>query len=138
MSVYKGKKQRVNVSATHIADKFSDLSTLGQYVDNIPKEQRDKIGELHFDRDTITLKNPAIGQLAFKIVERTPDRIGFKADGLLPLALGVNLNAVDEHTTDLVTDLDIDIPMMLRPMIGGKIQQVVDMLGEMLAKLASN
>lgn len=137
MSKYTGKISRVNAPSAAIAAKFDDLSTLEKYVENIPAEQRQKVGDLRFERDAIILKNPAIGEMALKVKERSDNRIRFAADGMLPLAVDVNLKPVDDKNTDINTDLDIDIPMMLRPMIGGKLQQVADMFGDLIAKLMS-
>lgn len=137
MSTYTGKTSRIDAPATVIAEKFSDLSTLGKYTEHIPEEQRAKVGDLSFERDAIILKNPAIGEMALKVTERTPQRIRFKADGLLPIQVDVNLKEVDANQTDINTALDIDIPVMLRPMIGGKLQQVADMFGDLIAKLVT-
>lgn len=111
---------------------------LNNYTDHIPETERAKIGDLRFEKDAIIIKNPAFGEMAFKVVERTPNHVEFKADGMIPLSLGVNLTSVDNDTrTDVSSEIDIEIPMMLRPLIGGKMQQVADMFGDLIAKLAS-
>ena len=137
MALYKGKKNRVEVPATVIADKFADLSVLEKYMDRIPAEQREQMGDLRFERDAIVIINPSVGEMKFRISERTPQKIVFDADGMVPLKITVNLDEVSENTTDVSANLDIEIPMMLRPMIGGKLQQVADMFGDMIAKLSS-
>lgn len=135
MSKYTGKTTRVNASAPTVASKFEDLSGLESYVKNIPEEHRQKVGDLRFERDAIILKNPSIGEMALKVKERRPDCIKFAADGMLPLAFDVNIKAVDDAHSDVNTVLDVEIPMMLRPMVGGKLQQVADMFGDVIAKL---
>lgn len=138
MSQYKGKTVRVEASAQQISDKFADLSKMSQYIDRLPEDQLSKIGDLRFEPQAIIIKNPTVGEMAFKIVERTPQKIVFAADGLLPLSLSTDLKPVgNEQVTDITTTLDIEIPMMLRPMIGGKLQQVADMFGDLLGKLVS-
>lgn len=137
MAKYTGKTVAVDAPAAQISERFSDLSVMGKYMDRIPAEHRDKIGDLRFEKDAIVVKNPAIGDMAFKVVERTPAKVVFKADGMIPLAVDVNLKEVSADKTDVTTVLDIDIPVMLRPLIGGKLQQVADMFGELIGKLAT-
>lgn len=139
MSSYKGKTVRVNSEPTVIADKFSDLTKFNDYLDKIPQEHKDRIGDLRVEPQAIIIKNPSIGEMAFKITERTPNKITFSADGMLPLSIIANLDAVEGGSqTDVTAVLDIELPMMLRPLIGGKLQQVADMFGDIIGKLAGN
>lgn len=140
MAKYTGKTVRVDVPAEQISEKFSDLTKLNQYTDRLPKEQLEKLGEMRFEKEAIVLKNPAIGEMAFKVAERNPSHVLFKADGMIPLSIDVKLKAADAQgsSTDMTTLLDIEIPMMLRPLIGNKLQQVADMFGDMIAKLVQH
>lgn len=139
MAQYKGKTVCVDTDAQSVAKKFDDLSTLQQYVDKIPDDYMSKIGDLHFEHDAIIIKNPAIGEMAFRVVERNDRNIVFKADGLLPFSMKIELTPVAEGSkTDVTTVLDVEIPAMLRPMVGGKLQQVADMFGDFIGKLVSH
>lgn len=122
-----------------ISEKFADLSLFGEKIDSLPAEHRDKIGDIRFEKDAIVVKNPAVGELAFKVVERSPEKVVFRADGMLPLGLIIDLKGLDNNTaTEVRTSLDVELPMMLRPLIGGKLQQVADGFGDFIAKLAQN
>lgn len=138
MATYTGKTARVDAPAASIAARFEDLSVLGQHADKIPAEHRAKIGDLAFEPDAIVIKHPAVGKMTFKVKEHSPERVVFAADGMLPLTLNVNLVPADENPdqTDVTTVLEIEIPAMLRPLIGGKLQQVADGFGDLMAKLA--
>ena len=137
MAKYKGKTVRVNTPAAEISERFADLSVLENYLDRIPAEHRDQIGQLRFEPDCIILINPSIGEMKFKMESRSPEKIVFAAEGFIPLTINIDLAEVDAANTDITTTLDIEIPMMLRPLIGGKLQQVADMFGELIAKLSS-
>lgn len=138
MAKYKGKTARVEAGASRISEKFSDLSVLESHIDNIPEEQRDKIGNVSFQPDAIILTNPSIGEMRFTRVENTPEKILFAADGMVPLSVVIDLDSIDDNTTDVTTTLDIEIPLMLRPLIGGKLQQLADIFGDLIAKMASD
>ncbi len=137
MSQYKSKPTVVALAPEAIAAKFEDLSGLGEYVNHIPEAERAQIGDLAFERDAIVIKNPQIGEMKFTVTERSPQRIVFNANGMLPLALIVDLTGIDNNTrTEATTTVDVEIPAIVRPFIGGKIQQVADTFGDMMAKLA--
>lgn len=139
MAKYKGKSVRVNVPASNIAEKFSDLSKLSEFADNIPAEEKARIGEINFESDAIVITNPAAGKMVFRVTECTPEKIVFSADAMVPLGITVDLKPVDDgNETDVSTILDIEIPALLRPMIGGKLQQVADSFGDLIGKMASH
>lgn len=135
MSKYTGKTVRVEAPAQQIADKFADLSKLNDFKDKIPEDQLKKLGDLRFEKDAIVIANPAFGEMKFRIVEHTTQRILMKAEGMLPLQIEVKL-AADGAQTDVTTIVDIELPAMLKPLIGGKMQQVADMFSEVIAKIA--
>ena len=138
MSQYKGKKVRVDATPAEISERFSDLQVFGEKLDSIPAEQRQKLGDLSFEKDAIKIKNPAVGEFKFRVVENTPSHIAFKADGMLPMMLNIELAGVEGDTkTDVQTIIDIELPMMLRPLLGGKLQQVADSFGDFIGKLSA-
>lgn len=139
MSQYKSKPTIVALPPRDIAARFEDLSGLAQHVDKIPAEERAKIGDLSFERDAIVIRNPQIGEMRFNVVERSDNRVVFQANGMLPLQLIVDLKGIDDDTrSEVVTTVDVEIPAIARPFVGGKIQQVADAFGDMMAKLANN
>lgn len=137
MAKYTGKTVTVDLPASQISEKFADLTVLEQFKDRIPAEQREKVGEVRFEKDGIVLNNPQTGEMAFRVTERTDKKVVFHADGMIPLNVYVDLKSVSDTTTEVTTTLDIDIPLMLRPIIGGKLQQVADMFGEMIGKIVA-
>ena len=139
MATYKGKPAIVNASPEQITEKFADLTVLEQFRNNVSADEIAKIGELRFEPDSIIIKNPAVGEIAFKVVERSADRLVFNANGMLPLSLAINLKGIENDSkTEVTTALDIEIPMMLRPILGGKLQQVADSFGDFIGKMAAN
>ena len=138
MAKYKGKTARIDISPTEFASKFDDLTVWSNHLDNMPQEVKQQVGDLCFEPDAIVLKNPAVGQMTFKVEERSPDRIAFKGEGMIPIAIEVGIKGAEGDTkTDVTTVLDVEIPMMLRPLVGGKLQQLADVFGDMIGKLAS-
>ena len=106
-------------------------------IDQLPEEQKAKLQGVEFDGESVKMNAPSIGQLVFKITERTaPTHVGFSAEGSpVPLKLSLDLANVTADSTSLSPNIDIDIPAMLRPFIGGKIQEAADKFGEMFTSL---
>ena len=53
----------------------------------------------------------------------------------VPFGVTVNLEPIDDTHTQAVTELNIDIPFMLKAMVGGKLSEGALKMGEMIAKL---
>jgi hypothetical protein len=137
MANYKGKAVTVNSSAEAIANRFSDLSTLNEFVDQLPEAERQKIGDVAFEKDAISIKNPQIGSLRFAVTECSPSLIKLSCATPVAMALQVNLTPLTSDSTEVTTDIDINIPAMLRPFIAPHMQRAADQFGTLMAKVAA-
>lgn len=137
MSVYSGKPVVIH---RQIDDVYAKVSDLGQYrdlVEQLPADQREKLQGVEFRGDAIKMDAPGVGELVFKIIERdAPTHVGLNAEGCpIPLKLALDLADVDGSATRLTPRIDIQIPPMLRPFIGNKIQEAADKFGEVFTSL---
>lgn len=136
MAKYHSKAVVINRPAEAISEKFADLSAFAGSLDAMPEAERARIGDVSFEKDSITIDTKQVGVIRFKVTERTPQRVVMNAVGSpVPLDLIVNLSADGVDRTEIVTEIDVEIPAMLRPMIGGAMQKAVDQFGELMAKL---
>lgn len=138
MSKYNGKTITVNRSAQEIADRFADLSQLQAIIEKLPESEKAKFGKIIFGEQSISVETPQAGQIHFDITERTASKITFKAAGTpVPLNMDLNLKPVSEENTEMAASIDVQLPMMLRPLIAPQMQKAVDMLTDVMAKIAS-
>ena len=116
---------------------MADLSQYRDLVEQLPEEQRAKLNGVVFEGDSVKMDAPAIGQLVFKVSERVPtSRVCFTAEGSpVPLLLSLDLKEADTASTTITPSIKIEIPPMLRPFIGGKIQEAADKFGDMFTSL---
>ena len=137
MAKYASKPVAVNQPVEVLFDRFSDVSLFQQRINEIPEEERAKIGDVTFEADAICINTPQVGQLKFKVTERTaPGHIVFSAVGSpIPMTMMIDITATSESTSEVVTAIDVEIPAMLRPLIGGKMQEAADKFGEMIGRL---
>ena len=96
------------------------------------------IGDVRFSHDSITLVTPQVGELQFDVVERKEnERMVLSATkSPIPLTLAVNLKGV-ENDTEVASVIDVEIPAMLRPMIGGKLQEAAEKFNELILTICS-
>lgn len=137
MAKYESKPVAVNQPIEALFDRFSDISLFQQKIEEITAEERAKIGDVTFEADAICINTPQVGQLKFQVTERTaPGHIVFSAVGSpIPLSMVIDIKSISESASEVVTAIDVEIPAMLRPLIGGKMQEAADKFGEMIGKL---
>ncbi len=136
MAKYTSKPTVVNRPVAELYDRISDIGSFKNRVDELPEEQRAKMGDIEFTDDSIKIKTAQVGELVFVVSERVQNsRIVFSAQGSpIPLSLIIALKEVGETSTEITSAIDIEIPAMLRPLIGGKMQEAADKFGEMFTQ----
>lgn len=137
MAVYSGKPVTIGRNIDDIYAKVSDLSQYKEMVESLPADQREKLSGVEFRGDAFKMDAPGVGELVFKIIERTaPTHVGLNAEGCpIPLKLSLDLTDVDGESTRLTPRIEMQIPPMLRPFIGNKIQEAADKFGEVFTSL---
>lgn len=136
MAEYKAKPITINKPAEDVAAKFADLTLLQASLDNLPAEQRAKVGDVTFTTDSIVMQTPQVGEIRFKVKERTPQRVSFEGGGLpMPMIIAVDMKPAGIDATEATAVLDIDIPVFLRPMVGGTLQKAVDQFASLISQL---
>jgi hypothetical protein len=138
MATYKSKPARVNRSARDLYNRFSDMTALQGALEQLPEEQRKQIGDIEFTTDSLKIVTPQVGEICFVIKERVePTKIVFgTASSPVPLTMDVNFAEVDANATDVTTSIDVEIPAIVRPMVGPQLQKAADKFGELISGLS--
>ena len=139
MTKYTGKTSVVNLPAAEISDKFADMSTFNDKLAGMPEDVRKHMGDLTFTRDSVCMDTKQAGKVVFKVTERDDRHIVLACSFPLPISLTINLSPVadDDAKTEVSTDVDIEIPTMLRPIIGPQMQKVADHFSTAMGSIAS-
>lgn len=138
MTTYSSKPVDVNMSAATVFDRISNLGSFQERIDQLPEEVRAKIGSATFTDDTIVINAAPMGDVTLRVTERIPSkRLALSAENSpVPLTLAVNLNEKGADSTEVVTAIDVEMPAMLRPMVGPKLQEAAEKFGDMIKNLA--
>lgn len=137
MTSYNGKPVTVNVPVQTIVDRFGDLTSLQNSIDKLPEEQRSRLGDTRFEKDAIVIKNPQAGEIRFQVTERTSEMIKMVSGGIMPMEMLISLQAIDERHTTVTTTINIEIPLMLRPLVGPYLQKAADQFGTLMANITA-
>lgn len=137
MTKYSGKPAIVAQPQQQIFDKVSNLSSFQERLDSMPQEVKDRLGDVKFTDDKIIINAPAVGQLVFAVTEKVaPEMLKLSAENSpVPFFITLHFEPETETTTKVNSDLEVEIPMMLRPMVGGKLQEAADKFSEMFTTL---
>lgn len=138
MTKYTGKTSIVNLPTSEISDKFADMSTFNDKLAGMPEDVRKHMGDLTFTRDSVCMDTKQAGKVVFKVTERDDRHIVLACSFPLPISLTLNLSPVadDAAKTEVSTDVDIEIPAMLRPIIGPQMQKVADHFSTAMGSIA--
>lgn len=137
MTKYSGKPAIVAQPQQQIFDKVSNLSSFQERLDSMPQEVKNRLGDVKFTDDKIIINAPAVGQLVFAVTEKVaPEMLKLSAENSpVPFFITLHFEPETETTTKVNSDLEVEIPMMLRPMVGGKLQEAADKFSEMFTTL---
>lgn len=120
-----------------IEEVFTRISNIGAYqakLDSLPAEAREKLGDVRFTDDAIIINTAPVGEICFAVTERhEPDLVRLAAkQSPVPFGIAIRLESVEPELTRISSEIDVDIPMMLRPMVGGKLQEAADKFSELI------
>lgn len=137
MEKYESKIKVVKASPEAIYALMTDLSQVNGIL---PSNISDKVKDTQVSADECSFAIDKIGRVALKIDERLPCSL-VKYVLSAAMSLGINIflqikeapQATSEPESRIKVSLTADIPFMLKPLIGGKLQEVVDRVAETIA-----
>lgn len=142
MAIYSSDNITLNASAETVFDKLSNLENLQGMLekvpaDRIPEDKRQMFENIKITHDTIEVPGGPMGSLIFRVTERVaPSLVRLKGEGIpIEMALVLHVAPVSPQSSSAKVDIDINIPAMLKPMVGGQIQKIADQFGQVLGAI---
>jgi hypothetical protein len=79
-----------------------------------------------------------MGDMTLKVTEKVPNkRLALSAENApVPMTLSINLTEKAADKTEVLSSIDVDIPAMLRPLVGPKLQEAAEKFGDMIKNLS--
>ncbi len=137
MATYKSSKETIAAPAERVYEKLSDLENLRNVIENIPEDKHGMMEQIKITSDSISLPAGPVGEIRLKTSRLEPySRIELSGIGTpVPLSLGVHIDSKGDTESEVQVLLDIDIPMMLKPMVGGTLQKMVDQFATVMTAI---
>ena len=131
LSTFESSIKLIEAPQQRVYDMLSDLNNLERVKDKLPAE---KIEDLSFDRDSVSVSVQPVGSLTLRVVEREePKTIKFEtANSPIPFNLWVQLLPASETTTKMKLTVKAELNPFIRGMVAGPIQQGLEKIAEAL------
>ncbi len=139
MTTYSSKPVEIPMSASAAYAKLTDLSSFQERLAALPDDLKSKVGDISFTADTISFNGTPMGALVLKLSETVPDkRVAFTAQGApVPVIMSISLDDKGDDKAEAISSIDVEVPAMLKPMIGPKLKEAAEKMGEMIKNLVS-
>jgi carbon monoxide dehydrogenase subunit G len=135
MTTYESEIKTILSDSKMVFAKLSDLNNLAILKNKVPAESG--VSEMTYDRDTVSFNINSAGKITLRIVERVEYKtIKLEAENS-PIAFNLWIQLVEkaEKDTKLKVTLKADLPMMIKMMLGSKLQDFIDQFANGLTKI---
>ena len=137
MSKFESNVKQIAYPQQNVYNMLSDLTNIERVKAQIPD---DKLKDLTFDKDTISISVSPIGQISMRIIERDePKTIKFASENS-PLVFNfwIQLLPVDDTSSKIKLTIDADIPFFAKGMVAGPLQEGVEKIADALPMIPYN
>ena len=137
MSKFESSIKQIPYPLEAVYKNISDLSNLERVRDRVPE---DKLQDFSFDSDSVQVSVPPVGTIKLRIIEREENKcVKFEAEqSPLPFNLWIQVLPVDNATSKMKVTVKADIPIMLKGMVAGPLQDGIEKIADVLAQIPYN
>lgn len=134
MTKFESNVKEIPYSQESVFEMLSDLNNLEKVKDRLPQ---DKIKQLDFISDTLTVEVPPVGPITLQIVEKEPCKcIKFgTTTSPLPFNLWIQLLPTGANNCKMKVTIGIEINPFMKAMVQKPLQEGVEKMADMLAMI---
>ena len=134
MAKFESSVKQIPYPQQTVYNMLSDLTNIERVKDRVPE---DKLKDLSFDKDSISISVPPVGAVSMRIIEREePKTIKFEsANSPMPFNFWIQLLPVNETESKMRLTSKADIPFMLKGMVTKPLQEGIEKIAEALAMI---
>lgn len=134
MAKFESSVKQIPYPQQAVYNMLSDLTNIERVKDRVPE---DKLKDLSFDKDSISISVPSVGAVSMRIIEREePKTIKFEsANSPMPFNFWIQLLPVSETESKMRLTIKADIPFMLKGMVTKPLQEGIEKIAEALAMI---
>lgn len=132
MTKFESSVKTVSASQEVVYEKLTDLNNLEKFKDNMPE---DKVKNLSFDSESMTIEVAPVGKITLNIVEKEPCKcIKFATTtSPLPFNLWIQLVPVTEAECKMKLTIGLELNPFMKGMVQKPLQEGLEKMAEMLS-----
>ena len=134
MTKFESIVKQIPYPVENVYRNHSDLNNLERVRDRIPE---DKLQDFQFDSDSVQVSVAPVGTIKLRIIEREENKcVKFEAEqSPLPFNLWIQVLPVNETESKMKITVKADIPIMLKGMVSGPLQDGVEKIADALSQV---
>ena len=134
MSKFESSIKQIAYPQQSVYNMLSDLTNIERVKDKVPE---DKLKDLTFGKDTISISVSPVGQISMRIVERDePKTIKFASENS-PMSFNfwIQILPVSDTASKMKLTIDADIPFFAKGMVSGPLKEGIEKIADALATI---
>lgn len=146
MTKFESSVKQIPHSQKSVYAMLSDLSNIQRLKDHLPEEAtdndemnkvKDKLKNLSFDQDSLSINVDPIGQVSMRIIERDePKMIKLESEkSPFTFKFWIQVLPVTEASSKMKLTIDADIPFFAKSMVAKPLQEGIEKIADALAMI---
>lgn len=146
MTKFESSVKQIPHSQKSVYAMLSDLSNIQRLKDHLPEEAtdndemnkvKDKLKNLSFDQDSLSINVDPIGQVSMRIIERDEPKMIKLESEKSPFAFKfwIQVLPVTEASSKMKLTIDADIPFFAKSMVAKPLQEGIGKIADALAMI---
>lgn len=139
MTTIKSDKIHIDAPAQNVYEKLGNLENLKSLLekvprDKIPEDKREMFDNLKVTRDSIAIPAGPVGEITLRVTDRLPfSLIRLSGEGSpVPMGMSMEIDEKGKESSEVQIAIDLDVPIMLKPMVSGPLKKIVDQFAQVL------
>ncbi|CDB11995.1 MULTISPECIES: hypothetical protein [Bacteroides] len=134
MIKFESSVKMIAASQAAVYEKLSDLNNLEKVKDRLPE---DKVKNLTFDAESLSVEVPPVGKITLQIVEKEPCKcIKFgTTTSPLPFNLWIQILPTAENECKMKLTIGLELNPFMKAMVQKPLQDGVEKMAEMLSMI---
>ena len=134
LSTFESSIKLIEAPQQRVYDMLSDLNNLERVKDRLPE---DKIKDMTFDRDSVSVSVAPVGSVTLRVVNREePKTIKFETEqSPIPFNLWIQLVAMDEQNCKMKLTIKAELNPFIKGVIQGPLQEGLERIADALTMI---
>jgi hypothetical protein len=134
MTKFESDIKFIPFSQENVYEKLSNLNNLEKVKDKLPQ---DKVKNLTFDADSVSIEVPPVGNITLQVVEKEPCKcIKFgTTTSPLPFNLWIQLLPVSSNECKMKLTIGMELNPFMKTMVQKPLQEGLQKMADMLAMI---